>query len=211
VIAIERGPGERLMVGVFESVQHAADAVAALLEQSFEEGRFGFLMSDRAAERHFGPLHAHQDLGSPKGGRSSLQRLAARLRPVAPLGTTGAGLVATGPLAALLVAAGLGCGAGLERAFQVLGLSAEEARELTRRVKNGALLLSMPAPQPDDTSVIIASSVQHAMSVLLHLDRPCSNPAVVTRPRAPAGDQRARYAPIPGIEEATRAARSGAH
>jgi hypothetical protein len=199
------------MVGVFESVQHTVNAVAALLEQGYEQGRFGFLMSDRAAERHFGPLNAHQDLGPPTGGRTSLQRLAAGLRPVAPLGTTGAGLVATGPLAALLVAAGLGCGAGLDRAFQVLGLSAEAARDLTRRVKNGALLLSMPALSPGNPSAVTASSVQHAMCFLLHLDRPFSNPAVVTRPRAPAGDQRARYAPIPGIEEATRAARTGAH
>jgi hypothetical protein len=185
--------------------------VAALVEQGFEEDQFGFLMSDRSAVRQFGPLNAYSDVGTPPGGRTSLQRLAAGLHPVAPLGTTGAGLVAAGPMAAILVAAGLGCGAGLERAFQVLGMAPEAAREVTRRVKNGALLLSMPAPEPGGPSTAVASSLQNAMPVLLHLDRPLSNPAVVTRPRAPAGEQRARYAPIPGIEEAARVARSGAH
>jgi hypothetical protein len=192
-------------------VQQASQAVAGLVERGFEEVQFGLLLSDRSAERHFEPPNARSDLASPAGARTSLQRLAAGLCPVAPLGTSGAGLVATGPIVAILVAAGLGCGAGLERAFRVLGMAAEPARDVTRRVKNGALLVSMPAPEPGNTPAGAAPGDQSAMHVLLHLDRPLSNTAVVTRPRASAGEQRARYAPIPGIDEATRGARAGAY
>jgi hypothetical protein len=209
--SMQQGTGGNLTTGVFESVQHAANAIDGLLNVGLAPDVLGAVMSDRTAERHFGPANGRQELGAAGTFGANVNRVAASLIPMAALGTPGAGLVATGPLAAALVGAGLGSRCGLEHALAQLGVKLDEAREVARRVKNGAVLVSVPAedgagPARFDAPMQSDSS----MTFQLHLKRPLSNTTVVTRPRAPAISERARYEPVVETSDADGGGRAGA-
>lgn len=192
---MQQGTGGNLTAGVFESVQHAANAIDGLSDVGLAPHALGAVMSDRTAERHFGPANVRQELGAAGTFGAKVNRVAASLSPMAALGTPGAGLVATGPLAAALVGAGLGSRYGLEHALAQLGVELDEAREVARRVKNGAVLVSVPA-EDASAPARFAAPMQNDSSMIfqLHLTRPLSNTTVVTRPRAPVVSARARYA-----------------
>lgn len=210
--SIQQGSWESLTAGVFESVQRAANAIDGLAGVGLAPGALGAVMSDRTAERHFGPANARQELGAGGTFGANVNRVAASLSPMAALGTPGAGLVATGPLAAALVGAGLGSRSGLEHALAQLGVALDQAREVARRVKNGAVLVSVPVDggtQSESCSAPIRGD--SSMTLQLHLTRPLSNTTVVTRPRAPAGEQRARYEPVVESPEPARGSRVGAN
>ena len=195
--SMQQGTGGNLTAGVFDSVQHAANAIDGLSNVGLPPDALGAVMSDRTAERHFGPANVRQELGDAGTFGANVNRVVASLSPMAALGTPGAGLVATGPLAAALVGAGLGSRHGLEHALAQLGVELDEAREVARRVKNGAVLVSVPAEDPG-APVRFAAPMQgdSSMTFQLHLTRPLSNTTVVTRPRAPVVPERARYGHI---------------
>lgn len=195
--SMQQGTGGNLTTGVFESVQHAANAIDGLMNVGLAPDGLGAVMSDRTAERHFGPANVRQELGAAGTFGANVNRVAASLSPMAALGTPGAGLVATGPLAAALVGAGLGSRFGLEHALAQLGVKPDEAREAARRVKNGAVLVSVPAEDAAAPARFVAPmQSDSSMTFQLHLKRPLSNTSVVTRPRAPVVSERARYQPV---------------
>lgn len=192
-----QGTGESLLAGVFESVQHAAEVIDGLLQAGFDQSRIGVLTSDRTAERDFGPPNIRRELGSASPFSPDVSRLAMGLKPIAALGTPGTGLVATGPLAAMLVAVGLASSTGLEHALEKLDITDLDAREAARRVKNGAVLVSAPALDPD--GLARAAEVMRglaSMALQLHLDQPLPSTGVMAEPEASAAEQRARYAPV---------------
>lgn len=143
----QRGSTLDLLVGVFDTVQETASAVDRLIDAGVDQQALGLLMSDRTAQRHFGPPSPRNPLGVAGHG-ANVSRLSYRLKPVAALGTPGAGLVAAGPIEGVLIAAGLGTRAGLELALKTLGTDDESARDVVRRVKNGATLVSAPVGAP---------------------------------------------------------------
>lgn len=209
--SMQQGAGESLTAGVFESVQHAANAIDGLCNVGLAPAALGAVMSDRTAERHFGPANARKELGASGTFGANVNRVAASLSPMAALGTPGAGLVATGPLAAALVGAGLGSRAGLEHALAHLGVTLDEAREVARRVKNGAVLVSVPAEGARAPArFVVPMQSDSSMTLQLHLNRPLANTTVVTRPRAPAVNERVRHEPESEPPEAARASRNGA-
>lgn len=183
-----------LMGGVFEAIQHAATVVDRVLDAGLESSRLGMLMSDRTAERHFGPPNARNELGAAGTYSVHVNRLALNLKPMAALGTPGSGLVAAGPLAAALVSAGLGSSSGLEAALTELGLDQARAGDIARRVKNGAVVVAVQ-PGSSELASRLAPLLAHegAVSFELPLEHPLVATAVVTRPQAPPGAQRARY------------------
>lgn len=209
--SMQQGTGGNLTTGVFGSVQHAANAIDGLLNVGLAPEALGAVMSDRTAERHFGPANVRQELGAAGTFGANVNRVVASMSPMAALGTPGAGLVATGPLAAALVGAGLGSRSGLEHALAQLGVKPDQAREVARRVKNGAVLVSMPAEDVAAPARFAAPMQRDSsMTLQLHLKRPLSSTTVVTAPRAPAVAQRARYEPVLDMSEAEGAGRAGA-
>jgi hypothetical protein len=198
VAATREISGGHLSVGLFQSIQQAATLVDRLLDAGLDLEELSMLMSDRTAERHLGPPNVRNERGSLGTYSAHFNQLAASLSPMAALGTPGSGLVAAGALPAALVAAGLGSRAGLEEGLSQLGIAAEEAGEIARRVKNGAVLVGARLEQDAQKVARVAALLEHESSIAfdIQVDRPLSNPAVVTRPRAPVGDQRARYEPV---------------
>ena len=183
-----------LFVGVFDTVQATASAVDRLVDAGFDQQALGLLMSDRTAQRHFGPPSPRNPLGVAGHG-ANVSRLSYRLKPVAALGTPGAGLVAAGPIEGVLVAAGLGTRAGLEVALKTLGTDEEAARDVARRVKNGAALVSVPvgfngkAVRPEE---LLQGSKAAALE--LHLEGLPEQPPQLLRSQSPAGREDPRYA-----------------
>ncbi len=178
-----------LFVGVFDTVQETASAVDRLVGAGFDQLALGLLMSDRTAQRHFGPPGPRNPLGVAGHG-ANVSRLSHRLKPVAALGTPGAGLVAAGPIEGVLVAAGLGTRAGLEAALQTLGTDEASARDVVRRVRNGAALVSAPLGALG-TEVRPAELLQgsKAAALELHADGlPQQLPQLLRSPRAGESD-----------------------
>jgi hypothetical protein len=192
-----------LTLALLDSVQHAAPVLDALVAGGHPQSGLGLLMTDRAAERAFGRAEVRDSSGAGSVFSGEVHSLAAQLKPLAPLGTLGAGLVAAGPLAALVVSAGLGSRAGLEQALEELGLTAD-ASDLSRRVSQGAVLISASAP--GDSSVQQTLATQSVLFWRVPLTAPLTRSAVVSEPLAPAPDRSARYRPV--IESPDDARRS---
>jgi hypothetical protein len=190
-------------LALLDSVQRAAPLLDALIAQGHPRSELGILMTDRAAERAFGRAEVRDSTGAGSVFSGDVHALAAELKPLAPLGTVGAGLVATGPLAALVVSAGIGSRAGLEQALDELGLTADGA-DVARRVSQGAVLVSASAPSDSEVQQTLAT--QSARFWRVPLTVPLTRSAVVSEPLAPAPDRSARYRPV--IESPDEARRS---
>jgi len=191
------------ILGLFGSVQLGAAAIDALLASGKARDGIGWLMTDRAAERALGRPEVRDRAGAVATFSGAVQAIAAELRPLTPLATRGAGLLATSPLGSLLVSAGLGSRGGLEEALQELGL-AGDSREVGRRINNGAVLISV-APGEREPAVQ-AFTEQSLLFWRVPVTRAPSRSAVVTEPLAPAPGRDARYRPV--IESPDEAMRS---
>jgi hypothetical protein len=212
VTSTQHVQGQSLIVGSFQAVQPASTVVDRLLDAGVDPEMLSILMSDRTAERHLGPPNARNERGSLGTYSANFNRVAASLSPMAALGTPGSGLVAAGALPAALVAAGLGSRAGLEEGLKQLGVAPAAALEVARRVKNGAVLVAVRLEDPGKVAKA-ASLLRHESGIAfeIRVDRPLSNPALVTRPRAPVGDQSARYEPVIETADDARGSSIGAN
>jgi hypothetical protein len=202
-VAISEAASSEVILGLLESVQGAAAALDALIAAGCRSSELGMLMTDRTAERAFGRAEVRDSSGAVSVFSGHVHSLAADLKPLAPLGTVGSGLVAAGPLAALLVSAGLGSQRGLEQALEELGVTADAA-DAARRVLQGAVLVS--APIGDGSEVQQTLATESALFWRVPLTAPLTRSAVVTEPLAPAPDRSARYRPV--IESPDEARRS---
>jgi hypothetical protein len=201
---------QQLTVASFDSLQRAATVIDRLIDAGHPENQLGLLMTDRTAARQLAPPTARDELGTAGRHSDAVNRLARALSPVAALGSPGTGLLATGPLAAALVSAGLGSALGLRGALQQLGVSSDVAREVVRHVDNGAVLLgALLEERPPKWAAL----VEHE-SVLVFSLEPATDDsprAVVTRPAAAAGDQRASYEPLIESPDPALGSRAGAN
>lgn len=180
-------------LSLLESVQRAAQAIDALIAGGCPPSDIGLLMTDRTAERAFGRAEVRDSDGVTSTFSGDVHSLAAALKPLAPLGTGGTGLVAAGPLAALVVSAGLGSGGGLEQGLAELGM-ARDAADVAQRVLQGAVLVSTPVFA--DSELFRAFVAQSAMFWRVPLTAPLGTSAVVIEPLAAAVDRSARYRPV---------------
>jgi hypothetical protein len=177
---------QRLTVGVFDAVVQAGTVVDRLLDAGLPRTTLGMLMSDRTAERHFAP-NARRAQAAHGAYSPHFLQLARSLAPVAGLGMPGLGLLGVGSLPAALVSAGVGSSRGLQQALVELGVHAERAEEVARRVKDGAVLLSAASEGSTDARRSTPLLQQEAaLSVQLDLSASSLAPAVITPARGPA-------------------------
>jgi hypothetical protein len=202
---------QRLTVGVFDSVVQAATVIDRLIDGGVPRAVIGMLLSDRTAERHFSPPDARRELGAEGTYSQQVNQLARSCRPIAALGTPGAGLVGVGPLPAALVSAGLGSLRGLEPALMQLGVDREDADEVARRVKNGAVLLSSSS-EGSTAAQRSTPLIEHEASLAIQLDLGLPGAtAVIARPEAPIGEQRGRYEPLIESQDEAQGSTLGAN
>jgi hypothetical protein len=192
---------EVIVVGMFHPHQQAVARIDQLLERGFRAEDITLLMNDREAQHHFSVARQRQsELPAPFS--MPVRQLAARLAPLAPLGTTGSGLVATGPLAAWLQPAM--AGGDLARGFLDLGAQPEQANEMVRDIKNNRVLVAAKAA---GERIAVAHEVLEKNSehcLIVQNGRAHARVSSTVRPPASAaGDQSPVYEPRvrPGGED----------
>lgn len=199
------GSGRSLILVLLESVQDAARVIDELLT-THERGELGLLMTDRAAERAFGRAEVRDAQGAQATFSGGVHGVASGLRPLAALSAPGSGLVAAGPIAPALTAAGLGSQNGLERALEGLGL--QRTGEVARAVADGAVMVGIEVDEDDE----VPGAVVRASETFWRIPRVWfeSLPGVITPPTAPTGDQDARYRPVIETRDEARGSITGA-
>jgi hypothetical protein len=121
------------LLGCFKTVQGARLAADRLVDEGIPQERLGVLIAPDARE-HLGIMHKHSKAadGAATGGIAGgvLGAVVAGLTTVAAVAAPGVGLLAAGPLVAMLAGAGVGAAAG-GTVGGLIGLGLSET-ELTR-------------------------------------------------------------------------------
>lgn len=153
------------VAAVFDEYQRALSALDRLAS-AVGADHLSLVMADREAERHFSASTRNR-LGMPLQLGESAMPVVAGLRPLAALGTRGTGLVASGPIISILVAAGVGAGGGLRRGLSGLGVDKEQVERIFAKVRNGALIVAaeVPAAQVHAIEEILAEGSQMQMQL----------------------------------------------
>jgi hypothetical protein len=154
-----------MVTGLFMDPQGAERAYEACLKRGYEIGEVNALMSDSTRQRLLSdPSQASEELahhkaeggelGGPAGGRLSIL-----ISIVAAVGAAVAlpalGLVAAGPVAAALTAAGAaGLAAGVLGAVARWGLPEERVREYEAGIRDGGILMGVTARSQEDARQI---------------------------------------------------------
>ena len=150
-----------IVTGIFKNRRAADDAVEQLYAAGFSERDVSVLMSDATRGREFG---VEESSKAPEGAVTGaatggvLGAVAAGLIAIGVVAIPGLGLVAAGPLLAILAGAGAGGTAGgLIGGLVGAGIPEHEAKLLANDVAEGGILLGVYAH--DDNA-------KHAESVL---------------------------------------------
>ncbi|HEU5047266.1 MAG TPA: hypothetical protein VFT64_05410 [Rickettsiales bacterium] len=136
------------VAGIFDSRIEAERAFSLLLEQDFRKEDISLLISDKARHTIFPPPVNDEGERATRGGAAgalfggSIGALVAGLTAVGNIVVPGMGLLASGPLTAIL--AGLGTGAvagGLSGALISAGFAVDDAKKYENEVKRGKVVL----------------------------------------------------------------------
>jgi hypothetical protein len=138
-----------MVTGIFKNRRAADNAVEQLNAAGFSERDISVLMSDETRGREFGVQDSSKApegavTGAAAGG--ALGALAAGLIAVGVVAVPGLGLLAAGPLLAVLAGAGAGGAAGgLLGGLVGAGVPEHEAKLLANEVAEGGILLGVYA------------------------------------------------------------------
>lgn len=179
------------VAAVFEEYQRATAVIDRLVEGGVDVEAISLVMSDREADRHF-TASARMRLGVPLPLSPAAISVAAKLAPLAALGTRGTGLVASGPLVASLVSAGVGAGGGLRKGLTQMGVDREGADQVAAKIRNGGLLVAVQASEmPEEERKGIAEALSEGSVLQMQLqtrvvtDKPTLRP--LTQEDTPRG------------------------
>ena len=138
-----------IVTGIFKNRRSADDAIQQLYGAGFSERDVSILMSDATRGREFGVDEATKApegavAGAATGG--TLGAIAAGLVAVGVIAVPGLGLVAAGPILAILAGAGAGGAAGgLIGGLMGAGVPEHEAKMLAGDVEEGGILIGVYA------------------------------------------------------------------
>lgn len=134
------------IAGTFYSRSQAHGAVATLLDRGFTQDDISIIMSDKAQQRHFHNTSDSEEIAAGGGAGAAaggiLGGLLAGLAVVGTITIPGIGLLAAGPIIAVL--SGVGAGAavgGLAGALTSAGIASADARRYEDEVKKGNIVL----------------------------------------------------------------------
>lgn len=134
------------IAGIFRDPHQAHMAIAALLDRGFSNNDISMIMSDRTQKRHF--INKDYVTEMAKGGATGgaagvvLGGLIAGLTAIGSLTVPGLGLLATGPIVAMLSGAGAGAAVGgLGGALIKASVSAANAKRYEEEINNGNIVL----------------------------------------------------------------------
>ncbi|MBY0356136.1 MAG: hypothetical protein K2Q12_10485 [Rickettsiales bacterium] len=132
--------------GIFNNRQEASKAIADLVERGFEPKALSLLMSDETRKERFHDESISDE--TAKGGLSGaaiggvLGALLGGLTAIGSLTVPGVGILAAGPLVAILTGAGAGGTiGGLSGALIKAGFSDHDARHFEDKIAKGDVVL----------------------------------------------------------------------
>jgi hypothetical protein len=154
-------PADKSLVGVFTDYSAAERAYQHLKETGYTEDQISILMSDEARTQYFEAPHLHLHIvgdsikeGPGLGGVIGAGTggiLGAMAGAAVSFALPGVGLVAAGPIAAMLAGGGFGALAGsvLGTLFG-LSLSEEEAHSYEEKIRQGNILIGINPHSEED-------------------------------------------------------------
>lgn len=155
----------RMITGLFSDGEGAAAAYQACADRGYEIGAVNAVMSEATRQRCFADdseittLLARRkaeggEMGGPKGGRVEILIAVAAAAGTA-LALPALGLVAAGPVAAALTAAGAaGLASGLVGALADWGIPEERVRHYQAGITDGGILMMVEARTQEDAQHI---------------------------------------------------------
>lgn len=134
------------IAGIFHDPHHAHMAVAALMDKGFTKDDISIIMSDRTQKRLFNNSQTKDDLarGGATGAATGvvLGGIIAGLTAIGTLSIPGVGLLASGPIIAMLSGAGAGATiGGLLGALLKASGSATTAKHYEEVINDGNIVL----------------------------------------------------------------------
>jgi len=153
------GSRGRMVTGLFRDRESAERAYGSVSSRGYGKDDVNLMMSEEARKRHFA------DGGDTELGDKALEgagvgsaiggTVGAVLAGIAAIGTSlalpGLGLIVAGPLAAALAGAGAGgLTGGLIGALVGSGIPEERAAEYERGIKEGGIVMGVPARSDED-------------------------------------------------------------
>jgi hypothetical protein len=158
-------PADKSLTGVFPNISTAERAYELLREMDYEEGEISMLISDEAHMRYFpapelkgevvgDSIAKGPGLGSAIGAGTGTM-IGAILGEAAVPVLSGIGLVAVGPLAAILTTAVIGgmCG-GLMGSLLGIGLPEDHAKKYEKKIVEGNILIAVNPRSGKDAQLI---------------------------------------------------------
>ncbi len=152
----------RMVTGLFRDRESAERAYSSASSRGYSKDDVNVLMSDETRKTHFGDSSPSSELGDKAlegaGVGSAIGgTVGAVLAAIAAIGTSialpGIGLVVAGPLAAALAGAGAGgLTGGLVGALVGSGIPEERAREYESGIKEGGIVMGVPARSDEDAA-----------------------------------------------------------
>lgn len=135
------------VAGIFERHMDADNATAALMQKGFNIEDISILMSDESRQRHFHNVDTRNDAVA-KGGAAGaalggvLGAIAAALTVIGVITIPGIGLLAAGPIVAVLAGTGAGAAVGgLGGALAGAGFSEGDARHFEAQLEKGNIVM----------------------------------------------------------------------
>lgn len=154
------------IAGVFYARSQAHGAIATLLDRGFTQGDISVIMSDEAKQRHFHDSSNAEEIAAGGGSGAAaggvLGGLLAGLAAIGTITIPGIGLLAAGPIMAVL--SGIGAGAaigGLAGALTTAGISASEAKHYEDEIKKGNIVLVVHTKTEEELLVAHDAMRQH--------------------------------------------------
>lgn len=136
------------VAGIFDSKTEANEAVSTLLNTGFKKEDISLIVSDNARHTIFAAPTDDEGNRAARGGTAgalfggALGALVASLAAVGSIVVPGVGLLAAGPIVAILSGVGVGAAAGgLSGALISAGFAVDEAKHYENEIKHGKAVI----------------------------------------------------------------------
>lgn len=170
-------PADKSVVAVFRNMEAAERAHALVKDLGYPEDQINVLMSDEARLQYFNaPDMQVEVIGATSTGGPAMGAavgtgagalLGGSLAAAAVLALPGIGLVALGPLAAMLAGAGFGgLAGGMVGSLVGVGVTPDRAKTYEEKIQQGNIIIGIDPRSPEEAQQIIAAWNQEGGEII---------------------------------------------